>query len=275
MQPNGHAHAEPHPRAHWWYVWIPIFSAVIWDDPVAAGRVARGGRHGQAAGRDTVRTTCVSWTAYQFFRGAASQANSIAYISDVGADFLKPLFIAGCAITAVTFFLSLVVERYLRHSGRLIPTMRRREKVFSILAVLGSVLGGAGLVLLSIFDTRRHPRLHRVFLLLFMLGYRWLAKDYRDVRHLRTAYIAKGAIAGVLVLLAVAFGIALFRAPSAGAVLEWAIALGFTFYLLTFYYDLRQAKGVYKGQLGAENMGNQRRWAGMRQRVGGNAVGVV
>ncbi|KAJ7086121.1 Frag1/DRAM/Sfk1 [Mycena belliarum] len=268
MQPNGHAHAEPHPRAHWWYVWIPIFSAVIWFGTILSLLVvwlAEGG-----TGRPRY----------------ASQANSIAYISDVGADFLKPLFIAGCAITAVTFFLSLVVERYLRHSGRLIPTMRRREKVFSILAVLGSVLGGAGLVLLSIFDTRRHPRLHRVFLLLFMLGvalsalftcaeYRWLAKDYRDVRHLRTAYIAKGAIAGVLVLLAVAFGIALFRAPSAGAVLEWAIALGFTFYLLTFYYDLRQAKGVYKGQLGAETMGNQRRWAGMRQRVGGNAAGVV
>lgn len=48
--------------------------------------------------------------------------------------------------------------------------MRRRETVFSVLAVLGSVLGGAGLILLSIFDTKRHPSLHRVFLLLFMVG---------------------------------------------------------------------------------------------------------
>jgi hypothetical protein len=48
--------------------------------------------------------------------------------------------------------------------------MRRREKVFSVLAVFGSVLGGAGLILLSVFDTKRFPKMHRVFLLLFMLG---------------------------------------------------------------------------------------------------------
>lgn len=47
-----------------------------------------------------------------------SQDGSIAYISDVGADILKPLFVAGSAITAVSFFLSLTIERWLRHSGR-------------------------------------------------------------------------------------------------------------------------------------------------------------
>ena len=48
--------------------------------------------------------------------------------------------------------------------------MRRREKVFSILAVLGSVMAAAGLILLSIFDTKRYVTLHRVFLFVFMLG---------------------------------------------------------------------------------------------------------
>ena len=47
-----------------------------------------------------------------------SQDGSIAYISDVGADFLKPLFITGCAITAVSFFLSLSIGMWLRHEGR-------------------------------------------------------------------------------------------------------------------------------------------------------------
>jgi len=47
-----------------------------------------------------------------------SQEGSIAYISDVGASGLKPLFIAGCAITALCFFLTLVVARVLRHTGR-------------------------------------------------------------------------------------------------------------------------------------------------------------
>ncbi len=47
-----------------------------------------------------------------------SQDGKIAYISDVGADILKPLFIVGCAITGVSFFLALTIERWLRHSGR-------------------------------------------------------------------------------------------------------------------------------------------------------------
>lgn len=53
---------------------------------------------------------------------------------------------------------------------RLSPIMRRRERVFGALAVLGSFIGGMGLILLSIFDTKRHPSLHRLFLLIFMIG---------------------------------------------------------------------------------------------------------
>ena len=48
--------------------------------------------------------------------------------------------------------------------------MRRHEKVMSVLAILGAFLGGVGLILLSIFDTKRHPKLHRVFLLIFVVG---------------------------------------------------------------------------------------------------------
>jgi hypothetical protein len=53
---------------------------------------------------------------------------------------------------------------------RLPPNMRTREKVFSALAILSSVVAGAGLILLSIFDTKRFTSLHRVFLLVFMIG---------------------------------------------------------------------------------------------------------
>lgn len=48
--------------------------------------------------------------------------------------------------------------------------MRRREKAFSILAIMGSLIGGAGLILLSVFDTKRFPSAHRGFLLVFMIG---------------------------------------------------------------------------------------------------------
>ena len=48
--------------------------------------------------------------------------------------------------------------------------MRKRERVFGCLAIFGSFLGGLGLILLSIFDTKRHSSLHRVFLLVFIVG---------------------------------------------------------------------------------------------------------
>ena len=48
--------------------------------------------------------------------------------------------------------------------------MHTREKVFAGLAIAWSFIGGAGLILLSIFDTKRFERLHRVFLLVFVAG---------------------------------------------------------------------------------------------------------
>ena len=65
----------------------------------------------------TLLAMLVTWLA-QGRPKYVSQEGSIAYISDVGADFLKPLFVAGCAITAVSFFLSLSIGRWLRHEGR-------------------------------------------------------------------------------------------------------------------------------------------------------------
>lgn len=99
-----------------------------------------------------------------------TQAGSFPEISDVGASFLKPLFVAGGSVTAVGFFLSLVLERWFRHTGRLLPNMRKRERVLSSLAIFGAFVGGAGLILLTVFDTDRHHALHRVFLLVFILG---------------------------------------------------------------------------------------------------------
>jgi len=48
--------------------------------------------------------------------------------------------------------------------------MRKRENAFAALAILGSFIGGVGLFCLAVFDTKRHTSLHRVFLLVFILG---------------------------------------------------------------------------------------------------------
>ena len=43
--------------------------------------------------------------------------------------------------------------------------------MLSILAIVCAVAGTVGLILLSIFDTLRHPSLHNAFLALFIVGY--------------------------------------------------------------------------------------------------------
>jgi len=233
--------AGPH-RHHWAYLWIPFFTAFIW--------------------LATVLALLITWLAQRRPHYVSmSPGQTIAYISDVAADILKPLFIVSCVITAVGFFLSLVVERWLRRTGRLLPEFRKRERAMSALACAGAFFGGAGLILLSIFDTKRHPSLHRVFLLVFVLGvalsaiftvleFRWLNKEFeQNVTRLRNIYILKGIIAAALIVFAIIFGSLLDVRQNVAAVFEWAIAFGFTFYLLTFWWDLRQSKNFGRGEL--------------------------
>jgi len=117
-------------------------------------------------------------------------------ISDVGAYTLKPLFIIGTIITSLTFVATLASLLYLQTPrkqrrgdssesssptwnpivvAREIPTRlpahgRLSERVLAITALIGALIGGAGLILLSGFDTYRYTILHRVFLAVFMFG---------------------------------------------------------------------------------------------------------
>ena len=50
---------------------------------------------------------------------------------DIGAQGLKPLFIAGCCVTTIFLDLAFAAERYLRHTGRLAKNLGRAEKVLS------------------------------------------------------------------------------------------------------------------------------------------------
>ncbi|KAK0204713.1 Frag1/DRAM/Sfk1 [Desarmillaria ectypa] len=225
---------------HWAYIWIPILGGFMWFS--------------------TLLSMLITWLA----TGRphyVSMEGSIAYISDIGADILKPLFIVGCAITAAS------LSHHFQSTSStisLVPHMRTRERVFGYLSIFGSFIGGCGIILLSIFDTKRHTSLHRVFLLVFILGvaisaiftvieFRWLSRDFQHVRTLKIAYLVKAIVATILILLAFAFGVALYQSTNVGAILEWTISFGFTFYLLTFFFDLRQSKGVQHGELNAEN----------------------
>jgi len=175
---------------------------------------------------------------------------TIAYISDVGAQSLKPLFIAGSVVTTVFLDAAFLSERWLRHNGRLAANTSVFQKVLSGISMVFAAVGTAGLILLSIFDTLRHPTLHDLFLLLFIAGYvisaificweyQRLGIHFREHAHLRNSFWIKLVFILVEVVLAIAFGTCNFKDKfDAAAVLEWAIAFVFTFYLLCFFYDL-------------------------------------
>lgn len=59
------------------------------------------------------------------------EGQRIAFISDIGAQGLKPLFITGCIVTTIFLDLSFAAERWLRHTGRLAKNLGMAEKVLS------------------------------------------------------------------------------------------------------------------------------------------------
>ncbi|KAG8525496.1 uncharacterized protein KY384_009140 [Bacidia gigantensis] len=178
---------------------------------------------------------------------------SIAYISDIGAQGLQPLFIVGCIITTVFLDLSFAAERWLRHTGRLAKNLGVAEKVLSGLSIVFAVAGTCGLILLSIFDTVDHPKLHDGFLLLFMAGYvisaificaeyQRLGMHFRQHRVLRISFWLKLTFILVEIGLAIVFAATIFGShQNVAAVFEWVIAFIFTLYVLTFVVDLLPA----------------------------------
>ncbi|KAJ5084356.1 hypothetical protein NUU61_008935 [Penicillium alfredii] len=182
------------------------------------------------------------------------KGQTIAYISDVGAYGLKPLFITGSVITVVFLDLAFLSERWLRHAGQLVPNKGLFDKACAIGSIFFSIAGAAGLILLSIFDTYRHPHMHDGFLIMFLVGYiisailicaeyLRLGIFYRSQhRILIASFIIKLFFIVIEIGLAIGFGICMQSQDRAkkdpGAILEWVIAFVFTGYVLSFVVDL-------------------------------------
>ncbi|KAK0636198.1 Frag1/DRAM/Sfk1 family-domain-containing protein [Bombardia bombarda] len=216
--------------------WIfPILSGVVW--------------------LGTLLGLLIYWNvdAHKVHYDSMAPNQDIAYISDVGASTLKPLFITGCVITTVFLDISFGADRWLRHRGRLVPNTTLTEKVLSGLTIVFALIGTAGLILLSIFDTAHHPKLHDIFLLLFIAGYvisaificweyQRLGITYRQHRVLRISFWIKLSFVILEILLAIAFVACTFtKNYNPGAIFEWIIAFIFSFYVFSFYVDLYPA----------------------------------
>ncbi|KAL4930614.1 Frag1/DRAM/Sfk1 family protein [Aspergillus undulatus] len=215
--------------------WIfPVISACMWIAMLAA----------------MLATWCIQ--GYPIYPGM-EPGQTIAYISDVGAEGLQPLFIAGSAVTVVFLDLAFISERWLRHAGQLVPNKGWFDKGCAIGSIFFSIAGAAGLILLSIFDTVHHNRLHGGFLAMFLVAYLVSAIlvciEYLRIgifyrphhRILLVSFGIKLFFIIVEVALAIGFGVCGWHEPhhrNAAAVLEWVIALVFTFYVLSFIIDL-------------------------------------
>ncbi|KEZ39725.1 Frag1/DRAM/Sfk1 family protein [Scedosporium apiospermum] len=175
---------------------------------------------------------------------------TIPFISNIGAHEMKPLFIAGCVITTVFLDLSFASDWWLRHRGRLVPNTTVGEKVFSGLSIVFAIIGTVGLIMLSIFDTANHQRLHNIFLGLFIGGYlisaificleyRRLRRNHREHRILRTSFHIKLGFVLLELALIISFAVcSRIKKRNAAAVLEWVIAFIFSAYVFSFIVDL-------------------------------------
>lgn len=178
----------------------------------------------------------------------------IVYISDIGAtSWGKPIFITTSAIMVLTFDLVFLLERWQRHKRQLAPNYRRAEKVCSAMAIVFSIIGGAGLVLLTIFDTAHYQKEHDALLGVFIAGYvisavfvcaeyALLGLVYRRREHaagvqshkghriLLTSFVMKLGFIVVELSLAVAFGVTEYTGRyNLSAILEWVVALLYIF----------------------------------------------
>lgn len=183
------------------------------------------------------------------------------FISDVGAAN-HTLFICICCVVGGFYILSLFAERWLRHIDRLPTDVRRREKIFDWIAIIFTIIGSCGLILLSIFDAFNHSTVHWSMTLVFIVGVAisavfqsaevWcLHKSHPDRQHLWRNSIAKLIIVTLAILCAIAFGVTYKisgggsatdekanRVGSGAAGLEWAVAFILVFYFFTLVADL-------------------------------------
>ncbi|KZZ87290.1 Frag1/DRAM/Sfk1 [Ascosphaera apis ARSEF 7405] len=194
----------------------------------------------------------------------------IAFISDVGAFSLKPLFISMSAVSASMFTSVFVIERWMRHARQLAPNTNRREKIFACISIFFALMGACGIIFLTIFDTWNHNNVHDSMLVLFIVGYILsavfvcleyysLGLNYPEHRILKISFILKAIFIVVEFTLAVAFASESRNGNrDVAGVLEWTVSFIYGLYIFSYVPDLLPAvrfrKHVPQGERYKEEM---------------------
>lgn len=98
--------------------------------------------------------------------GSFTDVDLFSFISDIGAFHLKPVFIAGCTITALTFMGTIFSVHYVRYSSHTYALQDSRwRKAVSVVAVVSGLVACGALLLLTIYDTYKFHEVHLKLLL--------------------------------------------------------------------------------------------------------------
>lgn len=91
----------------------------------------------------------------------------VAFISDIAAFELKPVFITGCTVTALTYFGTIWSANHIRYTrnGYALAHDARWRKIMSSIAVILSFEAAVSLFLLAIFDAVQAHERHHILLL--------------------------------------------------------------------------------------------------------------
>lgn len=100
----------------------------------------------------------------------------VPYLSDIGANEMKPLFMAGFALSAIFFSLGLTVDRWVVALS--LDFITRWQRVRSSSMIVCVWLGSAFLVLMTAYDTTGTHWIHIIFLAVFFFKYAGLASTF-------------------------------------------------------------------------------------------------
>jgi len=218
-----------------------MFGISYWIIPVFSGFVWLG----------TLLGMLLFWTVHQGspYITPMREGQHIAYISDIGAHQMQPLFIAGGTVTVVSFTTVFILERWLRHSGRLHHNTSWVQKSLSILAIIFAVAGMIGLIILTCKNDVKYSNTHDICLGIFIGGYilsaificweyQRLGIHYRQYRLLAASFWIKLAFIFIELGIAIAFGVCGHKKNyNAAAICEWVVALIYAFYVWSFALD--------------------------------------
>ncbi len=176
------------------------------------------------------------------------------YISYIGATNLRPLFISCAGWQGLFYTITLLVEYFLRKTGRLQYWFKKDERNLLFAACILGIIGSLGILFVAIFSIKNYDNVHHAMLGVFLAficlsiiclcaQYCMMGLHYRNI-HVHHKYWNKFTISFYLkvffvvaaIIFAICFGAVSNRSVS--SCFEWTLAFWYIVIFLIFAWDL-------------------------------------